>query len=95
MKITLHSKDGCPYCSMAKRWFADHNVEIDEIKWNNDGERRNLYAELSRQYGQKVATVPQIEVEEEDRTTLINGYTALKSSELAQRLTTGFHDVDF
>lgn len=95
MKITLHSKDGCPYCSMARAWLADRNLAVEEVKWNDDAERRSLYADLSREFGQKVSTVPQIVLEEKGRKTLINGFTALKTSELAQRLSTSLDDVDF
>jgi glutaredoxin len=95
MVITLHSKDGCPYCVHARNWFADRGVAITEIKWNNTAERTRMYATLSEKFGQRIATVPQIVVEEDGLENLIPGYTALIKSELAQRLATKLDDTDF
>ncbi len=29
--VTIYTKDGCPYCAAAKKFYTDEGVEFDEI----------------------------------------------------------------
>jgi glutaredoxin-like YruB-family protein len=36
MKVIVYSTPTCPYCSMAKEFFKEHNIEFDDIDVSQD-----------------------------------------------------------
>ncbi|MGQ4001910.1 glutaredoxin domain-containing protein [Francisellaceae bacterium CB299] len=77
MKVQIYSRDGCPFCEMAKDWFAKNGINFDEVIYNNIQERYKFYEELNQsgRVENPVATVPQIFVDDEH----IGGFTELQS----------------
>lgn len=54
-KVTIYTKDNCPYCVRAKRLFTSLQVPFEEINLEHQPELRE---ELSRKY--RWRTVPMI-----------------------------------
>ena len=77
MKVQIYSRDGCPFCEMAKDWFAKNGINFDEVIYNNIQERYKFYEELNQsgRVENPVATVTQIFVDDEH----IGGFTELQS----------------
>lgn len=69
MKITVHSKTGCPYCVKAKKLLRQYQLEFEVVTHDNDAERQEFYKSV----GEGVKTVPQIFVDDER----VGGYTEL------------------
>ncbi len=67
MKIKIYSKDNCPYCDKAKKFFKQMNMQFMEINVGRDIQR-DTYYEIT---GMK--TLPAIYVDNK----LIGGYTEL------------------
>lgn len=77
MKVKIYSKDGCPFCEMAKNWFNSNDISFEEVTYNDTQERYKLYEELNQSGLVKspVATVPQIFINDEH----IGGFSELQS----------------
>jgi len=56
MHVIIHSKTSCPYCILAKNWFKDNDIPFQEIKHDDDLERKQFYESC----GDDVSSVPQI-----------------------------------
>jgi glutaredoxin 3 len=52
--ITVYSKDGCGYCTLAKDYLTKNNFEFEEIRIDLDKEKRDWIVEQGHR------TVPQI-----------------------------------
>ena len=73
--IKLYTKNGCPFCVLAKDWLKERGHEFEEIDVSDDTVRKNLYESLDY----KMKTVPIIFKDDQ----LIGGYEDLKYSGLA------------
>ena len=69
MNIVVHTRDGCPWCDMAKDWLAENNFEFKVVEHNDVTERQAFYESC----GKGVRTVPQIFVDDKR----IGGYSEL------------------
>ncbi|MBY0369868.1 glutaredoxin family protein [bacterium] len=69
MKITVYSKDNCPYCEAAKGLLKDKKLAFEEINLQH---KPDELAALKARTGMR--TVPQIFFDEQ----LIGGFTELK-----------------
>ena len=59
-KITIYSTPTCPYCTVAKNYFKDNNIEFEEIDVSKDQDKAQEMIKKSGQMG-----VPQIEIDGE------------------------------
>jgi glutaredoxin 3 len=57
-QVTIYSTPHCPYCLLAKKYFAKHNVEYTEINVEGDEAALN---EMERKSGQ--VSVPVLEID--------------------------------
>jgi len=73
MKIEIWSKDLCPYCENAKRWFASKNLEYTEYKIGAAGVTREMLLERVPH----ARSVPQIFIDNE----LVGGWDDLRKTE--------------
>lgn len=73
MNIEVWSKDNCPYCDMAKRWFASQGLEFTEHKIGHNGVTREMLLEQIP----TARTVPQIIIDGR----LIGGWDDLRQSD--------------
>lgn len=53
--IEIYTKDPCPYCVHAKRFFQDRQLPFEEIRIDLDSEQREIMMHRSGRH-----TVPQI-----------------------------------
>ena len=51
MKIIVYSTPTCPYCSMAKEFFKEHNIEFDDIDVSQDQKAAMEMVQKSGQMG--------------------------------------------
>ena len=72
-KITVYSKDSCPYCVAAKNFLAQKGIAFTEINVQNDQEQ---YQQMLQKCAPR-RTVPQIFVGELG----IGGFTDMKKLE--------------
>ncbi len=76
-KVTIYSKDYCPYCIRAKEFFAERNIAYREVDVTADPGKLEELKALT-----KHMTVPQIFIDNE----FVGGYTDMiakvKSGEL-------------
>ena len=75
MKIEIYSKNGCPYCEMAKNWLKIQKLEFNEIKLDDNQERQKFYESV----GEGVKSVPQIFLVDNEKRERIGGYQDLMS----------------
>ena len=69
-KVTIYTKDYCPYCVHAKSFFKEHGISYNEVKLEeNEAEIRKLQQDLSWR------TLPMIMINDQ----MIGGYTDMKS----------------
>lgn len=73
VKVVVYSTPTCPYCTLAKEYFKDHNVEFSEVDVAADQNAAEKMIKKSGQMG-----VPQIEIGEE----IIVGFDKEKIDEL-------------
>ena len=75
MKIKMYSRIGCPFCEMAKQWFDNNGIAVEEIQINDFAKRTKFYSEMNQsgKVRKTISTVPQIFLEEEH----IGGYDDL------------------
>lgn len=76
-KIVMYSKDPCPYCVNAKRFFNSRNLEFKEIDLTNNQEAMD---KIKAETGWR--TFPIILINDQ----LIGGYTDLKDLETEGKL---------
>jgi len=85
-KVEMFTRNGCPYCEMARDWFISNNIEFTDHILNDYDERLAMYETLNDDPLVKdiVSTVPQIFV----CGKYIGGYTDLLDSidEVIERL---------
>lgn len=67
-KVTLYTKNYCPYCNRAKEYFRSRGIAYEEIDVTD---KPDLYAELKQRT--QHMTVPQIFIDG----VFIGGYTDL------------------
>jgi glutaredoxin 3 len=79
LKITIYTKNQCPYCVKAKKLFEKKQLEFNEIKVETD-EMRN---EVIKKSGGRM-TVPQIFINEKH----IGGYDDLYAIDASGELDT-------
>jgi glutaredoxin 3 len=77
MEILVYSKDDCPYCEAAKRWFKIKDLAFEEIKINDPEQRQKFYADL----GEGIKSVPQIFIVKDGVKERIGGYTELMANQ--------------
>jgi len=78
MKIEIYSKYNCPFCTKAKQYLGERNLDFTEIVIDNPDDRNALYDKLGLEGSYR--TVPQIFVDG-DR---IGGYTQLVESGIVE-----------
>jgi glutaredoxin 3 len=66
--VVVYTKEACPYCRLAERFFTQKGIPFDNVDVSDDPGLRDRLVELS---GQR--TVPQIFI----RGTSIGGYSDL------------------
>ena len=54
-RITIYTKEGCPYCAAAIKHYADEGKEFDEIDINNTAGAKEKVLELTG--GEKIVPV--------------------------------------
>lgn len=54
MKLTVYSKNNCPFCVQAKNFLSKHDIPFDEVNIEHDDTARTMIVE------QGLRTVPQI-----------------------------------
>lgn len=74
-KVTIYSTPTCPYCTIAKNYFKDNDIEYQEVDVSSDQEAAQKMVAKSGQMG-----VPQIEIGDE----LIVGFDKEKIDELLE-----------
>ena len=77
MSVVMYTRDGCPYCGMAKQLFESKGTEWSEINIDEQPERGDEMIERSGQ-----TSVPQIFIGD----THIGGYDDLAARERAGEL---------
>ena len=93
MKIIVHSKNDCPYCTKAKQYLEDNSVPYTEILHDDVWERNEFYDSIGLTEGQR--TVPQIFVEESSGIlSRIGGYSQLIASDVVARARLDDMDLD-
>lgn len=65
-KVTIYTKDYCPYCDRAKEYFGTRGIAFEEIDVTRDPQ---VYADLKQRTGHM--TVPQIFIDDK----FVGGYT--------------------
>jgi len=73
MKIIVYSTPSCPYCTFAKNFLKEHNVEFKDVDVSMDPEAAAEMIEKSGQQG-----VPVIDVDGK----IVLGFNKLKLKEL-------------
>jgi len=89
MRIEVHSKTDCPYCTKAKQWLTDRNIPFELFVYDDDAERNAMYDGFALEGSDR--TVPQIFVDG----VRLGGYTKLVNSDVADRVNAGKFDEDF
>lgn len=89
MKIEVHSKTICPYCTKAKAWLNDKGIPFELFVYDDDAERAAMYDGFGLEGTER--TVPQIVVDG----VRVGGYTDLTNSDVADRHAAGNFDLDF
>jgi len=56
-KVTIYSTPTCTYCSMAKDFFKNHNIEYTEHNVKDDLEKRKEMIDRSQQMGVPVIDI--------------------------------------
>ena len=56
-KVTIYSTPTCHFCSMAKDYFAQHNVSYENFDVASDQEKRKEMVEKSGQLGVPVIII--------------------------------------
>jgi glutaredoxin len=46
-KVTIYTKDGCPYCAAAKKHYGDQGIAIEEIDVHSVAGAKDKVNELS------------------------------------------------
>ncbi len=90
MKIEVHSKTICPYCTKAKAWLTERNIPFELFVYDNDTERGAMYDRFGLTE-QSQRTVPQIFVDG----VRLGGYSDLIKSDVEDRFNAGKFDADF
>ena len=70
----VYSKTGCNYCKLAKRLLDDFNIQTEMVVLDDDEERKQMYADVSRESGTEVNSVPQIYLDD----SYIGGWSQLR-----------------
>jgi glutaredoxin len=91
MQVTVHGKTEpeCPFCKKTVTWLSDLGITFEYISYNDDGDRNDMYDHFGLEG--KERTVPQIVVDG----VRIGGFTALITSDVADRFSAGKFDEDF
>lgn len=69
MNVTIYSTPTCSYCKLAKDYFAENNVEYNEIDVSADNEAAQKMVEKTGQMG-----VPVIIVEKDGNEEVVVGF---------------------
>jgi len=77
MEIKVYSTSTCPYCTMAKDFLKDNNVEFADIDVSEDATARDHMVEKSGQMG-----VPVIEITDGEDEHFVVGFDKEKLKEL-------------
>lgn len=88
MKIEVHSKTDCPYCTKAKAWLTERNIPFELFVYDDDAERAAMYDRFGLT---EQRTVPQIFVDG----VRLGGYSDLIKSDVEDRFNAGNFDADF
>ncbi len=77
MKIKLYSGEFCPYCTIAKKFLEENNIEFELVDVQNDSEQARYMVEKTQQQG-----IPVIEIIDEDgKSEFIIGFDKEKLKE--------------
>ncbi len=72
-EIKMYRTRGCPFCIMAADWFADHDLEVEEIYLDSHPDRRQAVSSIKPGH----TTVPLIVIDGEP----LGGLDALRQAE--------------
>ncbi|MCK4461485.1 MAG: glutaredoxin family protein [candidate division Zixibacteria bacterium] len=54
-KVTIYTKEGCPYCAAAKKHYTEQGVTFDEIDVNAEAGAKEKVLDLTK--GQRIVPV--------------------------------------
>ena len=54
-KVTIYTKEGCPYCAAAKKHYTEQGVAFDEIDVNAEAGAKEKVLDLTK--GQRIVPV--------------------------------------
>ena len=57
MQITIYTTPSCPYCLLAKKYFASKKIKFEEIDVASDPKRAQEMIEISGQMGVPVILI--------------------------------------
>ncbi len=80
MKLEVHSKTDCPYCSKAKEFLKENGIEYAEFVYDDPVERNSMYDSLGLIGNQR--SVPQIILISNGVRQRVGGYTDLIKSDI-------------
>ncbi len=86
MEVVVYSKTICPYCTSAKQFLKNNDIEYVEKNLDDDEERTAFYASYPG-----VRSVPQIFLDGER----IGGFQELIKSDILSRKAAGNFDEEF
>ena len=93
MTALIYSKTECPFCHATKLYLQEHQIPYQEVVYDDDQQRQQMYDELGLRDRQR--TVPQIFIiDAAGHRTRIGGYTELRESGLIDQMAVDFN-ADF
>lgn len=76
-KVKVYSTPTCPYCTIAKKYFDDHNVSYEDYDVANDEAKAKEMQEKSGQMG-----VPVLIIDDKGKENIIVGFDKQKVDEI-------------
>jgi len=76
MKVEIYSKNGCPYCNLAKEFLFAYKPKIIEYDKLSEEKKENVQNRIKEQRGSEYSTYPKIFINNK----FIGGYSDLIES---------------